>query len=139
MTSLYESRIDRQIREAQERGEFDNLPGTGKPLPDRGELHDADWWVKELVRREKLTGVGPASLRLRKEAEELMDTLASMTSEWSVRTIVADLNERIDRARRGLVEGPPVVLAAFDVDEVVKAWRQGRGGGGSGGSREAGR
>ncbi|MEV0587999.1 DUF1992 domain-containing protein [Nonomuraea sp. NPDC050310] len=25
--------IDRQIREATERGEFDNLPGTGKPIP----------------------------------------------------------------------------------------------------------
>ena len=24
--------IDEQIREAQERGEFDNLPGAGKPL-----------------------------------------------------------------------------------------------------------
>ena len=29
---VFESAIDRQIREAQERGEFDNLPGRGKPL-----------------------------------------------------------------------------------------------------------
>jgi len=28
----WESWVDQQIREAQERGEFDNLPGTGKPL-----------------------------------------------------------------------------------------------------------
>jgi DnaJ family protein C protein 28 len=28
----WESWIDQQIREAQERGEFDNLPGKGKPL-----------------------------------------------------------------------------------------------------------
>ena len=27
-----ESWIDQQIREAQERGEFDNLPGKGRPL-----------------------------------------------------------------------------------------------------------
>jgi hypothetical protein len=126
VTSWYESRIDRQIREAQERGEFDNLPGSGKPLPDRGELYDENWWVKELVRREKLTGLAPASLRLRKEAEELMDTLATKPSESSVRAIVMDLNERIERARRGLVDGPPVILATFDVDEVVEAWRQQR-------------
>ncbi|MDT5026775.1 MAG: hypothetical protein QOE61_3201 [Micromonosporaceae bacterium] len=126
VTSWYESRIDRQIREAQERGEFDNLPGSGKPLPDRGELYDENWWVKELVRRENLTGLAPASLRLRKEAEELMATLAPKSSESSVRAIVMDLNERIERARRGLVDGPPVILATFDVDEVVEAWRQQR-------------
>jgi len=28
----WESAVDKQIREAQERGEFDNLPGQGKPL-----------------------------------------------------------------------------------------------------------
>jgi DnaJ family protein C protein 28 len=31
-TRDWESWIDQQIREAQERGEFDNLPGKGKPL-----------------------------------------------------------------------------------------------------------
>jgi hypothetical protein len=125
----YESVIDRQIREAQERGEFDNLPGAGKPLPDRGELYDEDWWIKDLVRRENLTGLAPASLRLRKEAEELMETLASKSSESSVRRIVSDLNERILRARRGLVDGPPVVLETFDVESVVGAWRRRRTGG----------
>jgi hypothetical protein len=38
----------------------------------------------------------------------------------------ASANERIERARRGLVDGPPVALDAFDVDEVVEAWRRGR-------------
>jgi Domain of unknown function (DUF1992) len=123
MTSSYESRIDRQIREAQERGDFDNLPGSGKPLPDRGELHDENWWIKELVRREKLTGLAPESLRIRKEAEELMERLASISFEASVREIVADLNRRIELARRGLVDGPPVVVAPFDVEDVLEAWR----------------
>jgi hypothetical protein len=40
-----------------------------------------------------------------------------------VRHIVARLNERIELARRGLVDGPPVVLPAFDVEEVVGEWR----------------
>ena len=46
MSSWYESHIDRQIREAQERGEFDDLPGAGLPRPDRGELYDEDWWIR---------------------------------------------------------------------------------------------
>jgi hypothetical protein len=119
----YESHIDRQIREAQERGEFDNLPGAGKPLPDRGELYDEEWWLKELIRREELTGLAPASLQIRKEAEELLDRLAKVATESEVRHIVDRLNERIELARRGHVDGPPVVLPAFDVEEVVAAWR----------------
>ncbi|MGV9308285.1 DnaJ family domain-containing protein [Nonomuraea sp. NPDC003727] len=46
MTDRFETLIDRQIREAQERGEFDDLPGAGKPLPNRDELNDELWWVK---------------------------------------------------------------------------------------------
>lgn len=129
MTSSYESWLDRQIREAQERGEFDDLPGTGKPLPDRGELYDEDWWLKSWVRRETLTGLAPTSLKIRKEAEDLMETLARESSESSVRRIITELNERIDRARRGLVDGPPVVLTAFDVEETVEAWRRTQPGG----------
>lgn len=37
----WESAIDQQIREAQERGEFDNLPGQGRPLP--AESWDDEW------------------------------------------------------------------------------------------------
>ncbi|MFK3985109.1 DUF1992 domain-containing protein [Micromonospora sp. NPDC050397] len=126
MPDRYESRIDRQIREAQERGEFDDLPGTGKPLPDRGTTYDEDWWIKDWVRRENLTGLAPASLRLRKEAEELAQTLAGKNSEQAVRATVADLNERIVRARQGLIEGPPVFLGTFDADEIVETWRRQR-------------
>ena len=37
----WESAVDQQIREAQERGDFDDLPGKGKPLPR--ESWDGDW------------------------------------------------------------------------------------------------
>jgi Domain of unknown function (DUF1992) len=124
MTSWYESRIDRQIREAQERGEFDDLPGAGKPLPGLGEHYDEEWWIKDLVRREKLSGGLPASLRLRKEIEDLMTTISAKKTESSVRRVVADLNERIVRAQRGMIDGPPVVLSVIDVEEVVRAWRE---------------
>ncbi len=83
MTSWYESLIDRQIREAQERGEFDNLPGAGKPLPGHGEEYEEDWWIKELIRRENITGVLPASLRLRREVEDLMRTVATSSTNAS--------------------------------------------------------
>ena len=123
MTSWYESHIDRQIREAQERGEFDDLPGAGKPLPDHGELYDEDWWVKDLARRERLPSGIPATLRLRRELEDLPDALPRFRTEESVRRAVADLNTRIERARRGLIDGPPTVLKPLDANEVVTRWR----------------
>jgi len=127
MGNRFESAIDKQIREAQERGEFDDLPGLGKPLPDNGETYDEDWWVKKLVVREQLAGLAPTSLKIKREAEELLDTVATKASEARVREMVADLNRRIDQARRGLVDGPPVVLREFDVEEVVEQWRKRRG------------
>ena len=122
--SYPESWLDREIRLAQERGDFDDLPGAGKPLPDRGELYDEQWWIKQWVRREEITGSVPATLRIKKEAEELMTRLARESSEAVVRRIVTELNERVDRARRGHVDGPPVVLDPFDVDAVVARWRR---------------
>ena len=46
----HESIVERRIREAREAGEFDDLPGTGKPIPG-DHLHlDADWWARERLR-----------------------------------------------------------------------------------------
>ncbi|GAA3287541.1 DUF1992 domain-containing protein [Dactylosporangium vinaceum] len=127
MTSWYESHIDRQIREAQERGDFDDLPGAGRPLPDRGELYDEDWWVRDLARREGLPGGIPPTLRLRREVEDLPEGLAKFRTEDSLRRAVAELNVRIDRAKRSLMEGPPTVLRPLDADALVARWRELRG------------
>jgi hypothetical protein len=125
MTSRHESWIDRQIREAQERGEFDNLPGTGKPIPGISEPYDENWWVKDLLKREGAS-VLPASLALRKEIAALADRVATVHTEVSVREIVADLNTRIDAARRGPIDGPALVFDPVDVEQVVTMWRASR-------------
>jgi hypothetical protein len=129
MQSWYESAIDRQIREAQERGDFDDLPGLGKPLPGNGQpLHD-DWWLKDMVQRENVGGGGlPTTLKLRKECEDVADLVATRKSEAQVRDYLADLNERIRKAMRGPVDGPPIVLKPLDVEQVVQEWRSRRAG-----------
>ena len=38
---VWESAVERQIREAQERGDFDDLPGRGQPLPH--EPWEGEW------------------------------------------------------------------------------------------------
>jgi len=76
----FESLIDKQVREATERGAFDNLPGAGKPIPDIDGPHDELWWVKQLVRREKVSFLPPA-LALRREVEDVDDTVARERTE----------------------------------------------------------
>jgi hypothetical protein len=127
MAGRYESWVDKQIREATERGEFDNLPGSGKPLPDRNEFYDEDWWLKQWIAREGITGdtALPTTLRLRREIEDIQKAAARKTSERDVRDLVDDLNRRIVDAIRGHVDGPPVPLRRVDADAVVRGWRAG--------------
>lgn len=47
----FESHVDRLIREAAERGDFDDLPGTGKPIPGKGTKDDELWWVRRWLKR----------------------------------------------------------------------------------------
>jgi DnaJ-like protein len=122
----FESWIDRQIREAQERGAFDNLPGAGKPIEGLGEDRDPDWWTKRLIEREQLTMPLPTSLALRKERQDIRATLAAERSEQAVRDLVADLNTRILNARRRAVDGPPVVVRTVDEEQALAEWRQDR-------------
>ena len=123
----YESWIDRQIREAQERGDFDNLPGAGKPIEGLGGREDENWWIKSLLERENLRPPLPGSLLLRKETVEIGATVADCVTEEQVREIVLDLNKRIVDARRRGIDGPDIVIGNVDVERVVREWRERRG------------
>jgi hypothetical protein len=118
----FESWVERQIREAQERGEFDNLAGAGKPLPGLTGHYDDMWWVKQVVQREHLSLL-PPMLALRKEAEELLAGLADEPSELAVRDQVEDYNARVVAAIRQPRDGPLVMIPRrLDVDDVVAEW-----------------
>jgi hypothetical protein len=123
-----ETWVDRQIREAQERGEFDNLPGAGKPLGDLGDPNDSEWWVRRYIEREKLdvSGALPSPLALRKEAASFPGSLADVRTEAEVREILEDFNHRVkvDRLRPAVGNLPPLIARTVDVDEVVEQWRQ---------------
>lgn len=117
--------VDLQVRQAMERGEFDDLPGTGKPIPDLGKHHDPDWWLKKLVEREKIA-VLPPSVQLRKEDAELDERLDKLAREDDVRREVEDFNQRVVAARYRLPEGPPLVTMPRDVEATVAAWAERR-------------
>ncbi|GAB3793070.1 DnaJ family domain-containing protein [Nocardioides ungokensis] len=118
--------VDQQIRVAMAKGEFDDLPGAGKPIKDLGSQHDPDWWLKKLVEREQITGVLPPSLALRKEDAELDDRLDTLNVEAEVRRELEDFNSRVIAARYQLPEGPPLITMPRDVEEAVAQWRERR-------------
>jgi hypothetical protein len=119
-------RADYLIRDAMARGEFDHLKYAGKPIPGLGGTYDPDWWIKGLIQREHLTGLGPKALLLRVEDAELDERMDAMRTEREVRAAVEDFNARIIDARRQLEGGPPVVTKKRDVDGEVQRWRERR-------------
>jgi hypothetical protein len=118
--------VDMQIQQAMARGEFDDLPGAGKPIKNLGTQHDPDWWVKQLIEREQITGVLPAALQLRKDDAELDAKLDAHLVESEVRREVEEFNARVMKARYTPVDGPPLITQPRDVDETVAAWRERR-------------
>ncbi len=123
----FETWVDRQIRQAAERGEFDNLPGAGKPLPGLDKPYDELWWVKDYVRREGLSGEAllPTPLQLRKEIERLPATVRDLPSEQAVREVVGDLNRRIAGWLR-TPSGPRIPIGPADVEHLVRQWHDHR-------------
>ncbi|HEY1134827.1 MAG TPA: DUF1992 domain-containing protein [Nocardioides sp.] len=115
--------VELQLQRARDRGDFDDLPGFGKPIRDLGHDHDPDWWVKQLVEREQITGVLPPTLQLRKEDAELDGRLDRLASEAEVRRELAEFNERVRRALYGDPGGPPLLTQRRDVEQEVAAWR----------------
>jgi hypothetical protein len=117
--------VETVIQQAIRRGDFDDLPGSGKPL-QLGHTHDPDWWIRRKIQSEKLRGLGPPALTLRVEGAELADRLDEHSREADVREHVTDFNRRVVEARRQLLGGPPVVTPTRDVEAEVTAWRERR-------------
>jgi len=124
----WDSWVERQIRESMERGEFDDLPGAGKPLPDIDRPHDDMWWLRDKLRRENLSSspLLPPTLAVRKELADALARIAKADSEWDVRQIVGQINERIARVNSRTTSGPPSRTMRLDVERIVQEWRNGR-------------
>ncbi|MFI5587653.1 DUF1992 domain-containing protein [Amycolatopsis sp. NPDC051758] len=120
--------VDRQIGEAHDRGEFDDLPGAGKPLPKPTGNDAATDWVLRQVRAggHDTTALLPPALALRREVQDLPEKLAGERTERGVRELVDDLNERIRQAYLNHLSGPPLTVAPVDVEEAVEDWRRSR-------------
>lgn len=114
--------VEVAIQQAMRSGDFDRLPGAGRPIPDLGDHHDPDWWIRRKIQSERLTGLGPPALLLRVESAELVHRLDELHRESDVRETLEDFNRRVIEARRQLLGGPPVVTSLRDVDAELAQW-----------------
>lgn len=127
MGDRHQRGVEAQINEAMRRGQFDQLPGAGKPLPNRGQPLSEDWWVREKVAREQIGFDNlPTTLRLAKQLEELEPTIDKFRTVSKVRQWLEELNDEIKRAQLGPVDGPPRTLRQVNIEETVQQWRERR-------------
>jgi hypothetical protein len=122
----WETWVEERIRESMDRGEFDDLPGAGKPLPNIDQPHDEMWWLKEKLRREKVSILPPA-LAVRRELEDALERIAKADTESAVRQIIAAINERIAQVNSQTTSGLPTSVMPLNVDRVIQDWRNRRG------------
>ena len=90
----FQKNVDKKIEEAIARGEFDNLPGKGKPLD-----LDAYFATPEDLRIGysllKTADIIPEEMELLKQIEGLNKSLDSCASQIEKRTIQRQLSEKI--------------------------------------------
>ena len=118
--------VEIQIPQAMRRGDFDDLPGAGRPLKNLDRVHDPDWWIRQKIEDERITGLAPPALTLRTESEGLEARIDGMYSEPAVRELLEQFNTRVVEARRQLKGGPPVVTPTRDVEAEIDGWRSRR-------------
>lgn len=113
----YRDIVEEQLREAMERGDFDGLPGRGRPL----KLGDdsPDWWARrkmEELRREE--GMTELVQRLQRER----DRIWTLTDERAVRDATEELNRHIAEVNPLLREADRP--APLDPEKAVVTWRR---------------
>jgi hypothetical protein len=101
-----ESAIEQRIREAMERGEFDNLAGTGKPL-DLEAYFNTPEDLRMAFSILKSNNFVPEEVEIMKEIADLKEAVDQSPDGPDIDEIVKRLNERklalsllLDRRRR---------------------------------------
>jgi hypothetical protein len=121
----WESWVERQIREAQERGEFDNLNGAGQPISDLDRPYDEMWWLRKKLKEDRLSVLPPA-LQVKRDLEKAREQIARASSEQRVREIIAEINQHIRQTNRTTMHGPPTTVMPLDEEQTVREWRERR-------------
>jgi hypothetical protein len=89
----FEIVAERKIQEAIERGEFDNNPLSGKPLPPDG-LDNVSPELRMALKILKNAGVVPEEIELRKQITSLTELLMACVNDEEKVSLRVKLNEK---------------------------------------------
>lgn len=107
--------IERQIQDAIERGDFEHLPGAGKPLDTSD--HGPGWWTRRFLTRIR---AADRAAEVARQIDQELGRLWVLSDEATVRNRLAQLNTRLSEANNGLAEEERVDL--LDPNQVVATW-----------------
>lgn len=105
----YVGPVERSIRDAIARGEFDNLPGAGKLLPDLDREYDPDWWARRYLDEAR---AHDAADEMRRTIRKELPFLRTMPDRTAAAARIAELNALVAGVNRALAPGdriPPIV------------------------------
>jgi len=89
----FERIVEAQIKEAMEHGEFNNLPGKGKPI-DLTEYFETPEEVRLANSVLKGAGITSREVDLLKEIAELKEALAAMVGEQKKQEITEQIQQK---------------------------------------------
>ena len=117
--------VERRIVEAMQRGEFDDLPGAGKPLhiEPPPPVNEDLWWALKILRQAEVV---PDEIRYRKRIDALRRQVATADSEQEALAAVRALNDQIRKLNRMGTNVIPTTLTTFDEADLLAQWRRGR-------------
>lgn len=119
----WESFVERQIQDAKADGEFEALPGFGKPCDEMDAPLTPDWWLKKKLKRERVSVLPPA-LEIKRDVERELAAIKALSDESRIRKRLAELNERIRAANLATLWGPPSTMMEIDIDSFLTKWRR---------------
>jgi DnaJ homolog subfamily C member 28 len=116
----WETLIDRQIREAMEEGQFDNLPYQGEPLPNDDNPFAGDRALAFHVLRN--AGVAPPWIEADKDARELLGRLDAVIERAASGPAPSSAARRRDRDSLGdLVTRVNVAIGRLNAEAPTHA------------------
>jgi hypothetical protein len=115
--------VEDAVEEAIARGDFDDLPGAGKPL-DLGSHHDPDWWIKQRIAEGDVDPAAllPTVVLLRREYAARDETLVELADEEAVREYAEDFTSRVldDRLAHPMAR---MISPTLETEEALERWR----------------